>query len=282
MDPNPELTHLYSCSRWAGKDPNEVISEFVRIGDGCCSELRLLEHVEDLPYDMNGNQASKGVEHLAGIDIWGEVNENMVVFIHGGFWQEGTRKVVSPAAVPLVKRGIALAAIGYEYASSTRTLLEVVRQVTAAVKLLLDRYPQVKAMTLAGHSAGAQLAFKVFTRLRSPRIQKLAFFAGAFDLKELPRCEIGTLIGLSPEEAEVNSCSALELAGADVRVLIMVALKDSPRLIDQNREMVKALKEHGIPTEYQEFQDRDHFSLIYDLRLEEDEEAMRFLSFLRM
>ncbi|VDO79130.1 unnamed protein product [Heligmosomoides polygyrus] len=131
--------------------------------------------------------------------------------------QEGTRKVVSPAAVPLVKRGIALAAIGYEYASGRKGVL--------FVQLLLDRYPQVKAMTLAGHSAGAQLAFKVFTRLRSPRIQKLAFFAGAFDLKELPRCEIGTLIGLSPEEAEVNSCSALELAGADVRVLIMVALK---------------------------------------------------------
>ncbi|WKY06468.1 hypothetical protein Q1695_006564 [Nippostrongylus brasiliensis] len=232
-------------------------------------------HVENRFYDEK-----RYPSNAAQIDIWGEVKEQMLIFIHGGFWQEGTRKVVSPIVVPLVKRGIAVAAIGYDYASSSNPLSAVVEQVVTAVKYLLNAYPQVRSITLGGHSAGAQLAFKVYSLLRSPRIQKLALVCGVYELSELPHCEIGTLIGLTPEEAKKNSCDAMELQGTGVEVLILVALKDSPKLIDQNRSMAAALKDCGITTTYQEFPDLDHFSIIHGLRREENDHTKQLLSFI--
>ncbi|EPB65702.1 hypothetical protein ANCCEY_15231, partial [Ancylostoma ceylanicum] len=197
-----------------------VIADYVRIGEETCEQLREEVHIEDLPY-----VESDDVNTLTQIDIWGEVKDHLVIFIHGGFWQEGTRKVVSPAAVNLVKRSLAMAAVGYDYASPTHPLSKVVQQVVTATEFLLSKYPKVKTVTLAGHSAGAQLAFKVAAQLRHPKIQRLVQFAGVFDLKELPFCEIGAVIGMTPEEAKKGSCSASELEGLNIRVQILIAGK---------------------------------------------------------
>ncbi|KAK5965431.1 Kynurenine formamidase [Trichostrongylus colubriformis] len=277
MDPDPELTHLYSCSRWAGRDPNEVLAEYVRIGDETCKELRLLPHIEDLPYD---DQHDSGNSDLAKVDIWGEVKDRLVILIHGGFWQEGNRKIISPAATNLVKRNIAVASVGYDYASSTHPISEVVRQVATAVNFLLNKYPQAKSVTLAGHSAGAHLAFKVYAQLRSPRIQKLVLFAGVYNLEDLPNCEIGSLIGLTPEEALKNRCNASELLGTNVQLLMLVAIKDSPKIIEQNRAMANALKDQGVTVEYQEFSNCDHFNLIHGLRYANEDHTRHFLTFI--
>ncbi|KIH67980.1 hypothetical protein ANCDUO_01685 [Ancylostoma duodenale] len=219
MDPNPALTHLYSCSRWSGLDPNKVIADYVRIGEETCEQLRKTPHVENLPYSGPDTTNS-----LAQIDIWGEVKDHLVIFLHGGFWQEGTRKVVSPAAVNLVKRSITMAAVGYDYASPTHPLSQVVQEVVTATEFLLSKYPQVRAVTLAGHSAGAQLAFK-----------ESYFTSSCFRL--------------TPEEAKKDSCSASELEGLNIRVQILIAGKDSPKLIEQNRAMVNEMKNHGIAIE---------------------------------
>ncbi|KAK5979626.1 hypothetical protein GCK32_022059, partial [Trichostrongylus colubriformis] len=61
-----------------------VLAEYVRIGDETCKELRLLPHIEDLPYD---DQHDSGNSDLAKVDIWGEVKDRLVILIHGGFWQ---------------------------------------------------------------------------------------------------------------------------------------------------------------------------------------------------
>ncbi|KAK6750738.1 hypothetical protein RB195_002607 [Necator americanus] len=275
MDPNPELTHLYSCSRWANLDPNEVIANYVQIGEETCKQLRKTIHVEDLPYDQSDDPNSP-----TKVDIWGEVKDDLVIFIHGGYWQEGTRKVVSPVAVNLLKRGIAMAAVGYEYASPSNPISQVVKQLVAATEFLLSKHPQAKRITLAGHSAGAQLAFKVATCLQHPRIQKLALFAGVFDLSELPFCEIGAAIGLTPEEAKKSSCHACEINTVNIRVQILIALKDSPKLIEQNRAMVKAMKSLGIALDAHEFVNCDHFDIVQGLRENSEEQTQKFLAFL--
>lgn len=84
--------------------------------------------------------------------------------------------------------------------------------------------------------------------MRHPRIQRLVLFAGVYDLKELPFCEIGTVIGfvsyssivsvenlsdlsivvrfrLTPEDAKNGSCSASELEELNIRVQILIAGK---------------------------------------------------------
>ncbi|VDO83738.1 unnamed protein product, partial [Haemonchus placei] len=212
-----------------------VLDEYVRIGLETCKKLRISPHIEDLPYQ---DRQSPGFSDLARVDIWGPVKNHLVILIHGGFWQEGTRKAISPAAVNLVKRGIAAASVGYNYASS-------------ANPFLLRIYPKAKSVSLVGHSAGAQMAFKVFSNIRSPRIERLVLIAGIYNLDDLPNCEIGALIGLTPEEAKKNACDASELEGTNVRVLMMAAMKDSPKLIEQNQAMAESLKSKGVAVEYE-------------------------------
>ncbi|KHJ97446.1 hypothetical protein OESDEN_02584 [Oesophagostomum dentatum] len=143
-----------------------------------------------------------------------------------------------------------------------------------------SKYPQASKITLAGHSAGAQLAFKVTAQLKNPRIKNLVLFAGVFDLKELPFCEIGTAIGMTPEEATKNSCKAEELAKLDVRVQILFAIKDAPRLVEQNRAIIEEAKKLGINVDAHEFVECDHFNLIHGLRHEHESQTKKFISFL--
>nr|CDJ84512.1 Protein D2024.2 [Haemonchus contortus] len=278
MDSNPELTRLYSCSKWAGRDANEVLDEYVRIGLETCKKLRISPHIEDLPYQ---DRQSPGFSDLARVDIWGQVKNHLVILIHGGFWQEGTRKAISPAAVNLVKRNIAVASVGYNYASSANPVSAVVQQLITAVEFLLRIYPKATTVSLVGHSAGAHMAYKVFSNIRSPRIERLVLIAGIYNLDDLPNCEIGALIGLTPEEAKKNACDASELEGTSVRVLMMVAMKDSPKLIEQNKLMAESLKSKGVAVEYQEFPDCDHFNIVHGLRKEEEDHTKKFLFFLQ-
>ncbi|CAJ0602943.1 unnamed protein product [Cylicocyclus nassatus] len=273
MDSNPELTHLYSCSRWAGTDPSQVINDYVRIGIETCEELRKEAHIEDIPYKDDANDMTR-------IDVWGEVSSKLVIFIHGGYWQEGTRKLVTPAAVNLVKRGVAMAAIGFDYASRSHPLSEVVTQVTLGVEFLLREYPNVKEVTLAGHSAGAHLAFSVAVRLKSSRIRKLVLICGVYDLHELPLCEIGSVIGMTLDEASKNSCRAAQLVELGLHVQFLIALKDSPKLIEQNRVMVQEARELDLNLEAHEFPEHDHFSIIEALRFENEQLTHKFVDFI--
>ena len=88
----------------------------------------------------------------------------MIVFIHGGYWQElSKRESFSPAA-SFVSRGIAYAAVDYTLAP-TATIDEIVAECRAASAALhaaasdLDVDPE--RIVLAGSSAGAHLAAMV-------------------------------------------------------------------------------------------------------------------------
>lgn len=101
----------------------------------------------------------------AGIGRWDNWEQTIQLF------QEGDRKHILSPAVHVTKH-MAFASVGYCLASPERQLSKTVRDVVEAVKVsfflnfwlnhqfLIDRYPQVKEITLGGHSAGAFLAFQ--------------------------------------------------------------------------------------------------------------------------
>uniref|UniRef100_A0A1I7XJN4 Abhydrolase_3 domain-containing protein n=1 Tax=Heterorhabditis bacteriophora TaxID=37862 RepID=A0A1I7XJN4_HETBA len=214
------------------------------------------------------------------LDIWGEVKEDLVIFIHGGYWQGDRKSCVAPA-ISLVENGIAFASIGYNMGSEKFPLSELIREVIAAIQYLLDRYPHIKNITLGGHSAGAQLAYKSASIMRCPRIKRLALLAGVYQLEELVTCEIGKVIGLTFEEAKKNSCQACELRGLELSVQLLIGKKESPRLLEQNRQLISRLEnEDGITTYYEEFPDLNHYSLINGLRYPSSPQTQRLLSFL--
>ncbi|KAK5964666.1 hypothetical protein GCK32_017746 [Trichostrongylus colubriformis] len=62
---------------------------------------------------------------------------------------------------------------------------------------------------------------------------------------------------------------------------MLVAIKDSLKIIEQNRAMVNALKDQGVAVEYQEFPNCDHFNLMHGLRYAEEDHTRHFLTFVQ-
>ncbi|VDO81808.1 unnamed protein product [Onchocerca flexuosa] len=118
---------LYSPSHWSSslKSPNQVIETFIANMQSCYQEnLQTIPVQQSVPYG-DGKQM---------IDIWGneaDSTEAMVLF-HGGYWQEGDRKLFTSPVKVLVDEGFVVACVGYDFAT-TISLNVVVEEATKAL-----------------------------------------------------------------------------------------------------------------------------------------------------
>src|ERR1700754_4910417 len=129
----------------------------------------------------------------------------LLVFVHGGYWQELSEAESSFAAPGVLARGWAFAALGYGLAPAHR-LDEIVAMVRRGVTWLYDNASRLgfdpDAIILAGHSAGAQLAAMCFDAVP---VRAAVLVSGLYELDPLLDTSIGTAIGLTPDEAARNS-----------------------------------------------------------------------------
>ncbi|XP_061866733.1 kynurenine formamidase isoform X2 [Colius striatus] len=86
----------------------------------------------------------------------------LLVYIHGGYWQCLSKDESGFAALPLVSRGVAVAAVGYDTAP-TGHMDAMVLQVRRSVAFLVQRHAGIRGIYLCGHSAGAHLAAMVLS-----------------------------------------------------------------------------------------------------------------------
>jgi arylformamidase len=129
----------------------------------------------------------------------------LLIFVHGGYWQELTETESSFAAPGVHARGWAFAALGYGLAPEHR-LDEIVAMVRRGVTWLHRNAARLGfdpgRIVLAGHSAGAQLAAMCFG---GAPIRAAVLVSGLYDLEPLLATSIGAAIGLTPDEAARNS-----------------------------------------------------------------------------
>ncbi|PAV84267.1 hypothetical protein WR25_16856 [Diploscapter pachys] len=253
----------------------QVLSDFLSSATEAYDSLKCsdIARVEDLSY-ADGNEPCK-------IDVWGKVDKKLFVFVHGGYWQEGNRKLACSPAFAAVPAEFAYASIGYNYSTKERPLSLTVQQVVNSVRYLIEKYPNLEKIVIGGHSAGAQLAFKTCSFVKSPKIVGLVLLAGVYDLKELVRCEIGQGAGLTESEAEKNSCNADELSEASMKILILIGDEESPRLREQNKKLYEELGEKNHDVRYKELEGVNHFTLVTDLKSNASEERNMLEKFLK-
>ncbi|MFL6123901.1 alpha/beta hydrolase [Actinophytocola sp.] len=129
----------------------------------------------------------------------------LLVFVHGGYWQELTEYESSFAAEDVVAHGGAFAAIGYGLAPVHR-LDEITAMVRRGVRWLHDNAADLGVdatrTVLVGHSAGAQLAAMC---LDDVPVLAAVLLSGLYELEPLLCTSIGNAIRLTPEEARRNS-----------------------------------------------------------------------------
>lgn len=251
-----EMTRLFSPSCWVpGMTRDEVMNGFFSGIKDAYDLANMDESVSkelDIPYGSGENQK---------IDIYGVVKDKLLIFFHGGYWVEGTRKDCLTPVLCAIENGFAFASVGYGLATNGRQLSDCVDDSVRAVSFLLEKYPNVIQVVIGGHSAGAHLAFQATVKIRNSRIHSMVLLAGCYFLEALVGTEIGNDINLTGEQAKRNSCDLTQLVGISAKPFVFVGDQEAPKLIEQNKTFAAKVKN----TQLWNFVGSGHYTLMTNL-----------------
>ena len=257
----------YSPSKWVKRLPtDDVVLHHIKLcNERSESARRYLEKELDVPY---GRDRSK-------VDFFypkqREEKLPVVMFIHGGMWQEGSKDMHNFISNSLVDAGIISAIVGYNLAPEA-SMDEMVDEIQAAVKFVAMKFPESKVF-LCGHSAGAQLCAMVTLRHwinpSSLDIHGIFLISGIYDLNPVVYTYANDALKLNETSASRNSPLLILRQSPPTTfcpaALIVVEEYGSPEFIRQSKEFAEVLKSRDVPYTYLEVPGMDHFDIIEEL-----------------
>jgi arylformamidase len=182
----------------------------------------------------------------------------VLVFFHGGYWQELSKRESAFAAIDCLAHGIAYAAVDYTLAPSA-TLSGIVAECRAALAPL-GRFGN---MVVAGSSAGAHLAAMVALEAGA-RIKGAVLVSGVYELEPLIGTSINDALGLDAAEAASNSPLRAALGGFPPS-LVCWGDNETGQFKRQSLVFANAVRAAGGDCTAFECAGRNHFDVILDL-----------------
>jgi arylformamidase len=214
----------------------------------------------------------------------------LLVFIHGGYWQElSAAQSLFPAA-QCVAHGLAFAAIDYTLAPAA-SVGDIVAECRAALAWLLAHAAglgiDAGRVVVAGSSAGAHLAAMVClgpsgasgsnpaaasaqdhtgprASIAGARPRAAVLVSGLYDLEPLVGTSINDALSLTPAAARAQSPMQHLLQGFPTALLAWGAI-ETDAFKDQSRDFAAALARAQTTCTTLEVAARNHFDVILDL-----------------
>jgi arylformamidase len=198
----------------------------------------------------------------------------LLVFIHGGYWQELSRQESSFAATDAIGQGVALAVIDYTLAPAA-SVATIVGECRQALGWLVEHADELgfdpNRIVLAGSSAGAHLAAMVALASQGQsggrgggRIRGTVLVSGIFELEPLVGTTINRALGLTPASARELSPALKALDDFPPSVVCWGEI-ETDEFKRQSRDFTARLGEAGVPCRSFELPGRNHFDVILDL-----------------
>lgn len=198
----------------------------------------------------------------------------LLLFIHGGYWQELSVDESLFAAPDCAQHGVAFAAIDYTLAPEA-SVAGIVRECRGALRWLGARAGELgfdpARLVVAGSSAGAHLAAMCCLRHwpGDPHPIPVApagavLVSGVFDLVPLIGTSINDALGLDTRSAEALSPRRWPLTGFPPVVLAWGEI-ETHAFKSQSQDFAVALREVATPMQLIESPGRNHFDVILDL-----------------
>lgn len=250
--------HAYSPSRWA-RDFEVTLARQAALGE----RLRQCHPPKRLAY---------GDGRLEGMNLFipqGGKPKPLMVFLHGGYWQELNASAVDFMASHWLEQGWAFASMDYPLApeasieamvAACRQGVEVLRRESAALGLN-------GCFHLGGHSAGAQLALmSCLGEERLGGIESLFLISGIYDLQPLVGTYINEPLALDAERAERLSPLCQTLHGLPSLQLVHGEL-DPPAFRAQGEALKERATQAGVSAELYTRPDCDHFDILEYLNI---------------
>jgi arylformamidase len=196
----------------------------------------------------------------------------LLVFIHGGYWQELSKDESAFAAGDCVDQGFACAALDYTLAPHA-TVAEIVAECRQAVAWLHGNAASLGfdpgRIVVAGSSAGAHLA--AMTALpgtvggRAQHIVKGAVLvSGVYELEPLIGTPVNAALSLTVDTARAVSPALFDLQGFPPSIVCWGNI-ETMEFKRQSRDFAALLARAGRACRQFEVPQRNHFDVILDL-----------------
>ncbi|APU17285.1 alpha/beta hydrolase [Actinoalloteichus fjordicus] len=198
----------------------------------------------------------------------------LLVFVHGGYWQELGKGDASFPALDLIPAGAAFASVGYGLAPE-HSLEEIVASVRQGLWWLVEHAESLGVdparIHLAGSSAGAQLVAMALCHAalpdgRSPSevFAGATLLSGVYDLEPIRLSYVNRALGLDAAAARRNS--PLHLLPDRLPPLIVARGADeTSEFARQHDDMIRAVRAVGGEVCDLVVDGRNHFDLPFDL-----------------
>lgn len=243
----------YSPSRWA-RDFEASLARQAELG----ARLRERHPPRRLSY---------GAGPREGLNLFlpeGQGPWPLMVFLHGGYWQELDAAATDFMAVPWLGRGWAFASLDYPLApgASLEAMVAACRQGMAALRREASALGLNGRLHLGGHSAGAQLALmSCLGEGRLSGIESLWLISGIYDLRPLVGTYIDAPLGLDDERAARLSPLCQALRGLPPLTLVHGEL-DPPAFRAQGEALYERARAAGVAVKLCPLPDCDHFDIL--------------------
>ncbi|MGA7623474.1 MAG: alpha/beta hydrolase [Candidatus Acidiferrales bacterium] len=198
----------------------------------------------------------------------------LLIFIHGGYWQDLSKNDSLFAAPDFVANGIAFAAIEYTLAPKA-SLSTIVDQCRRAIASLHQQAAALgfdpRQIYIAGSSAGAHLAAMMLAEgwqktygLPPDVVAGALLLSGVYDLEPLVGTYIDAPLHLSSAEVEALSPRRLNV-GPGVRTIVAWGENETPEFKRQSRSFAAKLRDAGFPVNAFEVAGANHFDIVLGL-----------------
>lgn len=199
-----------------------------------------------------------------------------LAFLHGGFWQEGSKAGSGFAARAFAAAGWAHVSIGYTLAPEAR-LGDIVAEVAAALAFLRREGAALgldpARIVLAGHSAGAHLAAAMLAGQGGAEaagaeaagaLAGVVLVSGVYDLAPVAASYVNDLARIDAAEIEALS-PLLARPLRDVPVHLLLGADEPALFRAQTGALEAAWRPHLSCLTRREVPGRDHFDILDEL-----------------
>jgi arylformamidase len=192
----------------------------------------------------------------------------LLVFIHGGYWQELCKDDSSFPATDCVTQGIAYAAIDYTLAPRA-SVAQIVAECRGALHWLHANAPALgfdaRRIVVAGSSAGAHLAaMTALPGKGAAPVRGAVLVSGIFELEPLIGTSINGALGLTPPSARELSPALHDVTGFPPSIVCWGEVETS-EFKRQSRDFAARLDAADTACQVFEVPQRNHFDIILDL-----------------
>ncbi len=195
-------------------------------------------------------------------------SKGLVVFVHGGYWMRFDKSSWTDLAEGARAHGWTVALPSYTLAPAAR-ISDITAEIAAAIATAASLVSG--PIRLAGHSAGGHLVMRMLCddgRLEAPVYSRIAgtlSISGLHDLRPLLKTKMNETLGLTPEEATLES-AALCLPRGSSPVTAWVGGDERPEFVRQAELMANVWTGFDVPTRLVVEPGLNHFSVIEGLR----------------